>query len=406
MTRTTFALAAALLCGSSVHAEERVPLQADIDRCTFRMQSSGHGTSLQGSIRLELLVRKDGKVYAAFVRAEHGIDDRQLEGCIVNVSMLWQVAQSALDYSWPYPISFVPAADESTTWRQSWQGAPSAFLPDFNRPPGAEPLNLRAAQGTLDVAEWATTAEHGIAELAVRRYPQAISTLRAALAADRSDPVALRGLAQALAESGGDLKEARALADQLIAAIPASEPGHEALLRVCLAARDDLCAFQQFKLANQAKDLSLRWLVLRDELQPEVEQAAGRLRQKTAVAAKDQQEQQQPSSGDPCAQEKGEDQQALCVVKRCVEEGTIAYARQLSQQNRTEYELGEWRTKQVAPGKLLVTRPIEPKDRAAGGGHDAIWLVKLGDQLVMQPSSAEARQITLSHNRCAARASR
>src|SRR5438128_208823 len=404
MMRTMSVLAAALLCAGSAYAEERVPLQADIDRCTFRMQSSGHGTSLQGSIRLELLVRKDGKVYAAFIRAERGINDRQLEGCIVNVAMLWQVAQSALDYSWPYPLSFVPGSDESGVYQQGWQGRPSAFLPDFNRPPGAEPLNERAAQGTLDVAEWATAGEHGLAELAVRRYPQAISMLRSALAANRSDPLALRGLAQALAESGDDLKEARALAEQLIAFSPESEQGHEALLRVCLAAHDDLCAFQQFKLANQAKDLSLRWLVLRDELQPQVEQAAERLRQKTAVAAKNQQ--QQPPAGDPCAQEQGEDRQALCVVKRCLEEGTVAYARQLSEQNRIEYELGEWRTKQVAPGKLLVTRPIEPKDRSAGGGHDAIWLVKLGDQLVMQPTSAEARQITLSHNRCAARASR
>jgi hypothetical protein len=144
---------------------------------------------------------------------------------------------------------------------------------------------------------------------------------------------------------------------------------------------------------------------MRDELQPEVEQAAERLRNQAQAKAKASAE--AGPATDPCAAAAGEDQQALCVVKRCLDEGTILYAKDLSRQNHIEYELGEWRTRQVAPGKLLVTRPIEPKDAKSGeAGHDAIWLVKLGQELVMQPSSPEARQITLSHNRCAARAGR
>ena len=59
-------------------------------------------------------------------------------------------------------------------------------------------------------------------------------------------------------------------------------------------------------------------------------------------------------------------------------------------------------------GKLLVTRPISPKtaDPAAAPSaarHDAIWLVKLGDQFSIAPSTSEARQITLTHNACGAR---
>jgi hypothetical protein len=110
---------------------------------------------------------------------------------------------------------------------------------------------------------------------------------------------------------------------------------------------------------------------------------------------------------DPCAAEKGDEKQALCVVKRCLDEGTALYARELSEQNHLEYDLGDWRVRSVGAGKLLVIRPISPKDRSKDAAlHDAIWLVKLGDELVMQPSSPEARQITLQHNRCTARASR
>ena len=61
----------------------------------------------------------------------------------------------------------------------------------------------------------------------------------------------------------------------------------------------------------------------------------------------------------------------------------------------------------MSAGKLLVTRPIAPKDRDKGGAqHDAMWLVSLGDQLVMHPTNTEAKQISLQHNRCTARASR
>jgi hypothetical protein len=176
---------------------------------------------------------------------------------------------------------------------------------------------------------------------------------------------------------------------------------------VCLASNDDPCTVQQFNLANRSKDLSLRYLVLRDELQPRAVEASKRVRAVMAQAPAAGGTQPPGAPQDPCAAEKGDEQQALCVVKRCLDEGTTLYARQLSEQNKVPYDVGEWRVRTVTAGKLLVTRPIAPKDRSAdAGGHDAIWLVKLGDELVMQPSSPEAKQITLSHNRCTARASR
>jgi tetratricopeptide (TPR) repeat protein len=407
-----------LLLSAAPAFADRPPMQQDIDLCTFSAQSAGRNTNLQGSIRLHILIRADGKPYAAFVWAEHGINDRSLERCLSTRPMLWTLPVSTLDYAWPYPISFVPGGEQITGGgfgSTTQQGAPSAFLPNFNEPPGYEPLDVGAAQATLDVLEDASAAEHGMAELAVRQYPVAISAFRDALSKNAADKLALRGLAQALAESGTDLKEARATAQRLLEIDPNGEQGHEAMLRVCLAAKEDICAVQQFNLANKAKDLSLRWIILRDELQPVALEASRRLQEhrgggqqaKTGAPSAGAPQAQNDANQDPCAAEKGDEKQALCVVKRCLDEGTVLYARELGEQNHVEYQLGDWRAKSVGTGKLLVTRPIEPRDRDKGGAaHDAIWLVSVGDQLVMHPSNLEARQISLQHNRCMARASR
>jgi hypothetical protein len=415
MQRFIFAAAAAFLVPMSAGAT-RPPIQQDVDRCTLRQEDVGAASALQGTVRLQLLVRATGRPYAAFVWAEHGIDNRQLEGCLINIVPVWELPASKLDYAWPYPIQFAPAGTDiggayagSLTSTSSAQGRTSAFLPDFSQPPPFEPMNVKVAQATLDIVSDATAAEQGTAELAVKRYAQAIQLFRAALSANSTDPMALRGLSQALAESGGDLKEARGLAEKLVGLMPGSEQGHEALLRVCLAANDDACAVQQFNAANHSKDLSLRYLVLRDELQPRAVEASKRVQaamaaaQKTAPAGSPQAAVPQ----DPCAMEKGDEAQALCVVKRCLDEGTALYARELTDQNHVPYDLGDWRVRSVGAGRLLVIRPIASKDRSKDAAvHDAIWLVKLGDELVMQPSSPEARQITLQHNRCTARASR
>jgi tetratricopeptide (TPR) repeat protein len=408
-------LLAVLVLSSGAALAERPPLQSDLDRCTNAAQSNGRDTNLQGRLRMQMLIRPNGRPYAAFVWSETGITDRQLERCLSSMPMLWDLSPSTLDYVWPYPMSFVPGGERiaggagfgSTTE----QSTPSAMMPSLNEPPGWEPLNVAAAQATLDIIENATPAERGSAELAVHLYPAAISAFRDALGKNAGDKMALRGLAHALAESGGDLKEASATATRLLELDPNGEQGHEAMLRVCLAIKDDACVVTHFNLANKAKDLSLRWLILRDELKPLAEQAAGRLRERGkaqanatgapgAAAQKD-------IPQDPCAAEKGEEQQALCVVKRCLDEGTVLYARELGDQNHVEYQLGDWRAKTVSAGKLLVTRPISPKDREKGGAqHDAMWLVSVGDQLVMHPSNLEAKQISLQHNRCTARASR
>ncbi|TMB27398.1 MAG: hypothetical protein E6J61_20095, partial [Deltaproteobacteria bacterium] len=67
-------LAVLVLCSGAALAE-RPPLQSDFDRCTNAVQSNGRDASLQGRVRLQLLIRPDGRPYAAFVWSETGITD-------------------------------------------------------------------------------------------------------------------------------------------------------------------------------------------------------------------------------------------------------------------------------------------------------------------------------------------
>ena len=372
-------LALLLLTAAAAARAERPPLQSDIDRCTLRAETSERGT-LAGRVRFQLLVRPSGRVYAGYVHAEQGVDDRKLERCVLYAAMLWELSPSKLDYAWPYPISFVSGGESA-----NGPGRASAFLPSARAAAAWEPIDLAAAQATLEISEAATPVEHALAELAVRRYPEAISLFRAALK-DSADPVALRGLAQALAESG-QTAEARTLAERLVVQAPLSEASHEALLRACLAAGDDACAFDEFNRANGSADLSLRWLVLRDDLLAPSRLAAARLRS----AAKQR---------ETCGSDPGAEQQALCLVRRCLEDGVEQFARDLGVENRTPYELSPWRVRSVAAGAVVVSRAIEPRE--SGPDYEPLWLVKTaGDRMSIRASNEDAREISRAHNRCA-----
>jgi hypothetical protein len=169
------------------------------------------------------------------------------------------------------------------------------------------------------------------------------------------------------------------------------------MIKVCLAANDGKCAAEHWKPANKAADFGPRSRLFAEQLYPAVKQAAEDLRTHAAT-----QQQQQAAPGDPCASVQGEDQQTLCVAKRCLDAGSAEYAKELSGQNKVEYVAGEWRVKKVGQSKMLITREITTKETPPQQ-HNAMWLVKVGDQLILQPTNAEARQITLTHNACAAR---
>jgi hypothetical protein len=395
-------------------------MQAEFERCVLRAEDAGNRT-LSGRVRLELLIRRSGNVYAAFVWSEHGIDDRKFERCLTNSAPLWVFPPVAVDYQRAYSTTFISSGSAISTDLHSGagltgNGRASVMLPDINELPEPTPINVNVARETLDLAEWATQGERAYAETVLQLYPQAIQHAREALATDPSDPIALRALSQALIESHGDAVEARKLAERLVSIDPQSVQGHEALLRVCLATQDDRCAFEEWDKARTAPDLVPRSRLLQ-ALHGPTQLAVERLKRKVAQArsaaaaeANARPVDQPAAPPDPCAVEQGEEAQALCVVKRCLDQGSADYAKELSSQNGLPYAAGDWRAKKVAAGKLLVTRPIElvpptsGEPGPQGPRHDALWLVMgSGDQLLMRPSNTEAHQITLRHNRCTAR---
>ena len=393
-------------------AAERLPIQADVDSCAIR--ASDHGdTSLSGAVRLQILTRANGKVYAAFVHSAQGINDRVFEYCLASNALFWEYAPVGLDVSSPFPISVVPGGGTIGSDR-STQSMPQVFLPSAHPDIPDAPLDVPRAQGTLNVLDDASPAEHGQAALAVREYPEAITFFRAALAMDANDRLALRGLAQALAESKGDLAEARRLALQLVTLAPDSVVGAEAMLRVCWADADDGCVYDAWKRARQTRDVAPRSRILEEELKPLVEKSAARLRAAaearrasagdagTGASNAEAQPAASSSPADPCGSETAADRQAICEVKRCLDAGSILYAQELSTAG-LEFQVSDWRFKPAGVDRLLATRPIasKPKEGAEVQRHDAIFLVKIGEKFSIQPSSADARALARAHNACA-----
>ena len=387
--------------GASAPSKHRLPMQLDFDRCAFTAEELGNH-SLAGRVQLELLVRPSGNVFAAFVRSDRGgVDDRRFQRCLTAVAPLWVFEPVPTDYQRAYAVSFVPSGSDISVKMHNGEGLtgggrPTAFLPDLADVPAWTPLDAKVAQSTLEVAEFATLAEHAVAELAVHRFADSVTHARVALAADPNDTLALRTLAHSLIESGGDVAEARLHAERLAALLPDSVVGHESLLRVCLATGDDFCAVHEFRRAKAAADVVPRSRLLAE------------LHQSTQVAA-DRMARRDRRQGDPCALEQSDEAQALCVVKRCLDEGSAIYARELASRASVPYEAGDWRVIAIDSHRLLVTRPIEPVAERAGVSiwtldrHDARWVVELGPELVLQPQNGDARAITMKHSWCSAR---
>lgn len=382
--------AATSALGAEPPSHVRMPLQTDFDRCVLRIADTGN-EDIQGRLRYQLLIRPSGNVFAAFVHSEKGVEDRRLQRCIASVMVLWKLPPVALDFSRAYELTFIPGGTHmdfsDSVYRSGGHyagaGRASVFMPDINDPPHDAPLDVTVAQQTLDIADWATEAEVGIANLEVRRYPDAIRAFRQTLESNGDDVQALRGLAIALAESGQNVREARFLGERAVAVNPGSEATHEALLRVCLVANDDACAFREFGAARDAADVGPRSRQLAS-LQPLVEKAAARLRSFARA-------------GDACAGEKTERDRALCVVRRCLDAGTTALAEEISGEKGVVYDVQEWKAEKVGETRLVVTRPIsDGKDR-----REPRWLVKIGEKTVhMTPTNADARHVTLNHNAC------
>ncbi|MBS2024488.1 MAG: hypothetical protein JST92_18975 [Deltaproteobacteria bacterium] len=386
----TLTLALALISGParatrSPTSQLRPPLQNDFDRCAVLAADQGN-ESIQGRVRLTLLVRESGNVYAALVHSAPGIDDKRLMSCLTGFAVFWRFPPAAVDYARPYELAFVPGGTEidfspslyHAGIHYSGQGRASVFMPGLDDQPQPRAMDPGLAQATLEVAEWATDAEKGIAEVSVMKYPEALVDLRAALQAAPNDPIALRGLAQALSESHGDLAEARAAADLLASVRPGSVVAHEAVLRTCLAAGDDLCVVKSFNAASHAADLAPRSRLL-FELQPQAELAAERLNKNVAAARK----------YDICTGLEDPKAMAMCLVRRCLDEGTNGYASEL------KTKPGPWTLSQGGPDEYVASRSL------GDGQEDARWLVKFGAKSVkMTPVNGQAREVSKRRTSC------
>ena len=276
-------LSAAIGCAhEKVHIAERPPLQSDVDLCALRALELGDRTPM-GRVRLHLLVRNDGSVYAAYVHNTGGVDNRGLQRCLSDRATTWVLAPAQVEYERAYEISFVPGGSELGDWLQYWngeggtgQGRGIVILEDGSRSSPPLPIEQPVARDTLIIADFATTAEQGTALVSVGRAAEAVALLRSAVQDRPDDPVALLGLTRAITDTRGDLGEARKAAERLMELSPGSVIAHEAMLRVCLAARESECSMQEWRAAVHAPDAGARSRILY-ELQAPTQQAAWRL---------------------------------------------------------------------------------------------------------------------------------
>ncbi|MBS2024486.1 MAG: tetratricopeptide repeat protein, partial [Deltaproteobacteria bacterium] len=282
---------------ASARAGTRWPMPSDIAHC-LAVADSRSAAPQMGHVQLDLLLRRDGQVYGAYARRAEGIDDKSLLRCVASMATRWQLQAPGVDTERQYALSFAPA--NGGLLRST------AFMPRLDDTPAPLPLDTTLAKATAEALDDATDAERGQLRLHVGDAVGAVPLFRSALDEMPSDPLALRGLAHALAASDGDLEEAHERAAQLIALDPEGVSGHEAMTRVCLAKDDDVCAQAEFELAAKAPDARPRARVLSELVEP-VRAASAR---GTRLA--------QNAGIDRCALAQDDGAKVLCQVRRCM----------------------------------------------------------------------------------------
>ena len=202
--------------------------QLDVNQC-YRAASSVGIPNLQGTFELDQYVDDKGDVPAAWVHHDVGVNGGTFFQCIVATATASKYPTQGVDYILPSTITCVGVGvsegKERTSGCTKSEGAPE------KRPPQDEKL----AQGSIKFADWAGPTDRGWGYYYVGDYKNALAQFETATKADAKDERALRGLAQTLAYSGGDLKRAKDAAQQAIQLKPESETTHEAMIHVCLA---------------------------------------------------------------------------------------------------------------------------------------------------------------------------
>ena len=179
-----------LACGAAAKEQRPTVLHEmpapEIARCTPGAPPP------KGSFEVDQLVTEQGDVPAAWVRARKVQEGGQLFRCATRL---------ATDAKYP-----AQKTDSVRTSRISCDGT-ACQRADLSEP--RSPLDEKLAQSTLHAAGWATAAERGWGQLLVRDWTSALKQFGQALKERPGDVRALRGLATALVESGGDLARAR-----------------------------------------------------------------------------------------------------------------------------------------------------------------------------------------------------
>jgi tetratricopeptide (TPR) repeat protein len=389
-------------------AERKLP-QTDVAQC-YRAASSVGTPNLQGNFEVDQYVDDKGDAPAAWIHHDTGVNSSTFFQCILATAVASKYPSLNVDFVEPSTITCVGVGvsegKERTSGCTKAEGAPE------KRPPQDDKL----ARSTLKFADWAGPTDKGWAYYYIGDMPQAVTQFEAATKADPKDEPALRGLAQALADSGGDLNRAKEAAKKAIELKPESEATHEAMIHVCVAAKDDKCAFDEFELAKAKPDLNARRRELAS-IQDKVKEAAERLQagEEQEEVKKKQAQETAAAKADPtgCSKlENGGDAQLLCLIKRCFDKGAREYAKELKPLTGQDYSPGEWKVSNRSGTHAQVTVPIRAgaaartkgkKGAAADEGpspHDATWKVTVGENIDMQAMNQDAANIAKSHDSC------
>jgi tetratricopeptide (TPR) repeat protein len=405
------AVALACACASAQGrptVERKLP-PTDVTQC-YRASSSVGNPNLQGTFEVDQYVDDKGDVPAAWIHSDNGVNSKTMFNCLMELAVASKYPSQKVDFLEPSTITCVGVGvsegKERTTGCTKSEGAPE------KRPP----LDQKLARDTLKFADWATPADRGWAYYFLGDYAQALPQFEAGVKANANDDRAQRGLAQTLAASKGDLNRAKEAAQKAISLKPESEATHEAMIHVCLAMKDDKCAFDEFNAAKSKPDLDARRRELAS-IQDQVKDAAERLQTGEEAQEKASAEAAAAATAkaDPtgCRKlETGSDAQLLCLIKRCFEKGAREYAKELKPLTGQDYSAGDWKVLSHSGPKAKVTVPIRGASAARTGKarkaaeeegaqpHDATWEVTVGENITMQASNIDAANIAKNHDSC------
>ena len=322
--------------------------QPDVARC-YQAASGVGNPNLQGNFEVDQYVDDKGDVPAAWIHHDVGVKGGTFFQCLLGMAVASKYPSQNVDYVVPSTVTCVGVGVSEGKERTS--GCTKAAGTGEKQGPQDQKL----AGGTLRFADWAGPTDRGWGYYYVGDYPQAIAQFETATKGNPKDERALRGLAQALADSNGDSNRAKELAKKAIELKPESEATHEAMIHACLAAKDDKCAFDEFDLAKAKPDLDPRRRELAS-IQDQVKEAAERLQSGAQQQEEKQKSAQEAAAGksDPTGCRKLEDNsdaQLLCLIKRCFEQGAREYAKELKPMTGQDYSTGARRGDGAHPGR-------------------------------------------------------